>query len=107
MSYITDRSFSCMGKYSPTDATLLHSDTADMYSNGESERILGVALKKFNIPRDQIVIASKVYNPAVEENPGFRIDGKPFNRPPLVNKGGLSRKVSGQLKCGVLLAFVY
>lgn len=36
-------------------------DTADMYSNGESERLLGKAIKKFDIPRSQIVIATKVF----------------------------------------------
>lgn len=35
-------------------------DTANGYSLGTSEEYLGKALKK-NIPRDQVVIASKVY----------------------------------------------
>ncbi len=37
-------------------------DTADMYSLGESERVLGNALRDF-VPRDEVVIATKVYNP--------------------------------------------
>lgn len=37
-------------------------DTADMYSNGESERIVGKALKA-NGQRHKIVLATKVYNP--------------------------------------------
>jgi len=37
-------------------------DTADMYSLGESERVLGNAIRDF-VPRDEIVIATKVYNP--------------------------------------------
>lgn len=37
-------------------------DTADMYSRGVSEEILGRALKDF-IPRDEVVIATKVYFP--------------------------------------------
>jgi len=37
-------------------------DTADVYSNGESERVLGEAIRKFNIPRDQIVIATKCFS---------------------------------------------
>ena len=35
-------------------------DTADVYSNGESERILGKALKEYNIPREKVVIMTKV-----------------------------------------------
>lgn len=35
--------------------------TADMYSNGESERLLEKAIKKFDISRPQIVIATKVF----------------------------------------------
>ncbi|KAL0477685.1 acetate reductase vrdA [Acrasis kona] len=36
-------------------------DTANVYSNGDSERVLGDAIKKLNIPRDQIVLATKCY----------------------------------------------
>lgn len=35
-------------------------DTADLYSNGESERILGKALKVHGIPRESVVIMTKV-----------------------------------------------
>lgn len=38
-------------------------DTADMYSVGVSEEILGRALKEFGPSRDRVVIASKVYQP--------------------------------------------
>ena len=38
-------------------------DTADMYSVGVSEEILGRALKEFGPGRDRVVIATKVYNP--------------------------------------------
>jgi aryl-alcohol dehydrogenase (NADP+) len=38
-------------------------DTADMYSLGVSEEILGRALKEFGPPRDRLVIATKVFNP--------------------------------------------
>jgi aryl-alcohol dehydrogenase (NADP+) len=38
-------------------------DTADMYSNGASEEVLGRALKELAIPREQVVIATKVFNP--------------------------------------------
>ncbi len=38
-------------------------DTADMYSLGVSEEILGRALKDFAPGRDRVVIATKVFNP--------------------------------------------
>jgi aryl-alcohol dehydrogenase (NADP+) len=38
-------------------------DTADMYSVGASEEVLGRALKDFGPSRDRQVIATKVYNP--------------------------------------------
>src|SRR5579859_2379402 len=37
-------------------------DTADMYSDGISEEIVGRALKDF-AKRDQVVLATKVFNP--------------------------------------------
>jgi aryl-alcohol dehydrogenase-like predicted oxidoreductase len=36
-------------------------DTADVYTEGESEKILGQSLKNLNIARQQVVIATKVY----------------------------------------------
>ena len=41
-------------------------DTADMYSDGASEEVTGRALKKLGIRREEIVIATKVYNPTGE-----------------------------------------
>jgi aryl-alcohol dehydrogenase (NADP+) len=38
-------------------------DTADMYSVGASEEVLGRALKDFGPSRDRLVIATKVFNP--------------------------------------------
>jgi aryl-alcohol dehydrogenase-like predicted oxidoreductase len=35
-------------------------DTADVYSEGESERLLGAALKSLARPREQVVVATKV-----------------------------------------------
>jgi aryl-alcohol dehydrogenase-like predicted oxidoreductase len=37
-------------------------DTADNYTEGESERILGQSLKNLNVARQQVVIATKVYS---------------------------------------------
>lgn len=63
-------------------------DTADTYSNGKSEIVLGKALKKFNIPRSKVVIMTKIFNPVMDDNsrPASVNDG------PLVNQMGLSRK---------------
>ncbi|SFS77931.1 aldo/keto reductase [Halostagnicola kamekurae] len=54
-------------------------DTANMYSNGESERVLGDALEGYD--RDAQVVATKVYHPMREDDP---------------NSGGLSRKTIEQ-----------
>ena len=42
------------------DAGVNFIDTADVYSNGESEQLLGQALKTLNRPREQVVLATKV-----------------------------------------------
>ena len=42
-------------------------DTADMYSDGRSEEILGRALRDFGPPRERVVIATKVYMPMGED----------------------------------------
>jgi aryl-alcohol dehydrogenase-like predicted oxidoreductase len=38
-------------------------DTADVYSGGESEQILGRALKRFGVKREDAVVATKVFQP--------------------------------------------
>jgi len=38
-------------------------DTADLYSQGLSEEVTGRALKKLGLPREQVVIATKVFYP--------------------------------------------
>ncbi len=38
-------------------------DTADIYSDGASEEVLGRALRELAIPREQVVVATKVFNP--------------------------------------------
>ncbi|KAK1218344.1 hypothetical protein PQX77_018986 [Marasmius sp. AFHP31] len=67
-------------------------DTANLYSNGESERIIGVFLEKYNIPRHQIIIASKCYG-LVADKPGIRAYADPSLRDhrQYVNQSGLSR----------------
>ena len=39
-------------------------DTANVYSNGGSEIILGEAIKQLNLPRDEIVVMTKVRIPS-------------------------------------------
>jgi aryl-alcohol dehydrogenase (NADP+) len=42
-------------------------DTADMYSIGASEQVLGRALKDFGAGRDSVVVATKVFFPMSED----------------------------------------
>lgn len=42
-------------------------DTANVYSNGASERIIGDALIKYNIPRHKVVIMTKCYRPMTDD----------------------------------------
>jgi aryl-alcohol dehydrogenase-like predicted oxidoreductase len=43
------------------DAGINFIDTADVYSGGQSEEITGQALKNLKVPRDSIVVATKVF----------------------------------------------
>ncbi|KDR71918.1 hypothetical protein GALMADRAFT_102423 [Galerina marginata CBS 339.88] len=43
------------------DAGINTFDTANAYSNGHSEIVLGKAIKQHNLPRDEIVVMSKVF----------------------------------------------
>jgi len=54
-------------------------DTANMYSQGESQRVIGNVLTEYD--RDWLVVATKVHEPMDEDNPNAR---------------GLSRKAIGQ-----------
>jgi aryl-alcohol dehydrogenase-like predicted oxidoreductase len=60
-------------------------DTANVYSQGQSERILGNVLAEYD--RDELVVATKVYFPMDESDP---------------NSGGLSRKTIEQQLAGSL-----
>ena len=46
-------------------------DTADVYSEGLSEQITGQALKNLKVPRDNVVVATKVFG-AMGESPNSR-----------------------------------
>jgi len=65
-------------------------DTADVYSDGESERILGKALKEYKIPREEVVIMTKVFF-AIRDDGGPLIMGG-ADELGFVNRHGLSRK---------------
>ncbi|KAG2018812.1 hypothetical protein CC2G_008201 [Coprinopsis cinerea AmutBmut pab1-1] len=74
------------------DAGINAFDTANTYSNGASEEILGKAIKKFNLPRDEIVVLTKVYF-AVGNKPGdFFLAGDGADEKGYINQHGLSRK---------------
>ena len=51
-------------------------DTADVYSHGESEEILGRALTDFAVKRDETVIATKVYQPMGQDPNGRGLSRK-------------------------------
>lgn len=46
------------------DAGVNFFDTADVYTHGHAERMLGQALKNLAIPRKDVVIATKLFNPS-------------------------------------------
>ncbi|MGD0192933.1 MAG: aldo/keto reductase [Rhizomicrobium sp.] len=45
------------------DAGINFFDTADVYSSGASEEVLGRVLRQFDVQREQLVVATKVFNP--------------------------------------------
>lgn len=72
-------------------------DTANGYSNGVSEEILGKAIKKFNWPRENIVIATKLWAPVGKrtgdkwEDP-LKMSIEERDKGGYINAYGLSRK---------------
>ncbi|KAI9859126.1 MAG: hypothetical protein M1813_007082 [Trichoglossum hirsutum] len=72
-------------------------DTANVYSNGASERIIGNAMRKVNIPRHKVVIMTKCHRTMVDEadhDPGSMVafmDDKVAKSKDYVNQYGLSR----------------
>ncbi|QRW27628.1 aldo/keto reductase family protein [Rhizoctonia solani] len=68
-------------------------DTANMYSNGESERILGNAIKQLGLPRDEIVVMTKLCG-IVGRTPAevYWADTSKGDANGYVNQYGLSRK---------------
>ncbi|KAI0328024.1 oxidoreductase [Cubamyces sp. BRFM 1775] len=66
-------------------------DTANVYSNGLSETILGNAIKKLNLPREELVIMTKLFVPVAKETgvSTLRKDPLEFG---IINQHGLNRK---------------
>ncbi|OAL32671.1 hypothetical protein AYO20_07829 [Fonsecaea nubica] len=67
-------------------------DTADVYSHGRSEQIIGKAIKQYNIPRERLVILSKCYFGVTPDTPGGGIAASSVNDGDMLNQTGLSRK---------------
>ncbi|KAI0818793.1 aryl-alcohol dehydrogenase [Irpex lacteus] len=69
-------------------------DTADVYSNGLSEIILGKAIKKLNLPREELVILTKTYMATDKDTAGPNVVASGVNpdEAGYVNQWGLSRK---------------
>lgn len=67
-------------------------DTADTYSNGLSEIIMGKALKKYAIPRENITILTKCFFGVVNDGTQPPIAALASNQGTMVNRVGLSRK---------------
>ncbi|KAG8908297.1 hypothetical protein FRB99_007831 [Tulasnella sp. 403] len=69
-------------------------DTANVYSNGLSEVILGKAIKEYKLPRDEIVVMTKVFS-TVGRTQSEALFGKTpdeLNSLRYTNQYGLSRK---------------
>ncbi|KAG9076062.1 hypothetical protein FS749_012214 [Ceratobasidium sp. UAMH 11750] len=78
------------------DAGIQTFDTANVYSNGLSEVILGKAIKQHNLPRDEIVVMTKVWGLVTRAQKeqyttgtGIALDADAAG---YVNQYGLSRK---------------
>ncbi|TFY57636.1 hypothetical protein EVJ58_g6905 [Rhodofomes roseus] len=66
-------------------------DTANVYSNGLSEIMLGKAIKDLQLPREELVILTKLFSPVAPD-----YDTQLWGRDPqevgIINQQGLSRK---------------
>lgn len=75
------------------DVGLTSWDTANVYSNGVSEEMIGRAIQKFQIPRHKLQILTKCYG-TVGEEPGVRhvqVGEEMKLTKDYINQGGLSR----------------
>ncbi|KAI0082016.1 aryl-alcohol dehydrogenase [Panus rudis PR-1116 ss-1] len=68
-------------------------DTANVYSNGASEVLLGKAIKTLGLPREELVIMTKVFNAvASEDGTNIMTSGKTPEDFGIINQKGLNRK---------------
>ncbi|KAI0033123.1 NADP-dependent oxidoreductase domain-containing protein [Vararia minispora EC-137] len=67
-------------------------DTANIYSNGESERILGKAIKELGLPRDEIVVMTKLWGAVGRTHEDSGLFGAAADEKGYVNQHGGSRK---------------
>lgn len=74
------------------DAGINTFDVADTYSNGRSEEILGAFLKEYKIPRNKVVIMTKVFHYVNPARGAVDAAGQGRNDDVQVNQVGLSRK---------------
>ncbi|KAF8636089.1 hypothetical protein AX17_003794 [Amanita inopinata Kibby_2008] len=75
------------------DAGIQTFDTANVYSNGLSEEILGKAIKQLKLPRDEIVVMTKIRYVVPNDRKTWFVDtDKNPDEYGYVNQGGLSRK---------------
>lgn len=76
------------------DAGIQTFDVADIYSNGLAEIILGKAIKKFHLPREEIVVMTKVRraNLITYANVHIQPDAVPWSREPHFEVGIPSRR---------------
>lgn len=63
-----------------------------MYSNGDSERIIGKALKTYNIPRSNVTLLTKCAFGLSHDGTQLSLGESMVNDGPMVNRVGLSRK---------------
>ncbi|KAL6308610.1 Aldo/keto reductase [Sparassis latifolia] len=68
-------------------------DTANVYSNGLSEEILGKAIKKLRLPREEIVVMTKLYfSVAPQYDANLARTSQNPQEIVIINQRGLSRK---------------
>ncbi|KAI0713889.1 Aldo/keto reductase [Earliella scabrosa] len=68
-------------------------DTANVYSNGLSEIVLGNAIKKLELPREELVIMTKLYSPVLKDyGSNLWTMGKTAEELGIINQKGLNRK---------------
>ncbi|TEB34801.1 aryl-alcohol dehydrogenase [Coprinellus micaceus] len=76
------------------DAGINTFDTANIYSDGESERILGKAIKQLELPRDGIVVLTKLWGIVKRDykEPQYMQNNELADSVGYANQYGLSRK---------------